>query len=180
MCALYLLSSSDFVHHTPLRAVELGVSIEAKKVRNESIEVRPATIQDAEMLLQWRNDPETRSGSHNSAEVEREEHIVWLTKTLNDKCRRLFVAEENGVPVGTVRVDLADGAYQLSWTVAPNARGRGVAKRMVALLASETLQPIRAEIRTGNAASIRVAEYAGMTYHGESEGVLHYRRAALK
>jgi RimJ/RimL family protein N-acetyltransferase len=149
-------------------------------MRNDSIELRPATIQDAEMLFEWRNDTKTRSWSRNSAEVVREEHASWLTKTLNDACRNLFVAEENGVPVGTVRADLAGGVYELSWTVAPNARGRGVAKRMVALLASEIPEPIRAEVRTGNAASICVAEYAGMTYHGKSNGVLHYRRAALR
>ncbi len=103
-----------------------------------------------------------------------------MTKTVNDANRRLFVAEENGVPVGTVRADLSDGVYELSWTVAPNARGRGVGKRMVALLASQISAPIRAEVKAGNSSSIRIAEYVGMQYDREDNGVLHYRRAALK
>jgi len=147
---------------------------------SDTIRLRSATIQDTDLLLEWRNDPQTRKVSHHTAEVQRDEHISWLTKTLNNANRRLFVAEENGVPVGTVRADLSDGVYELSWTVAPNARGRGVGKRMVALLASQISGPIRAEVKAGNASSIRIAEYAGMEYDREDNGVLHYRRPALK
>jgi len=88
--------------------------------------------------------------------------------------------EENGVPIGTVRADVSDGVHELSWTVAPNARGRGVAKRMVALLASRILEPIRAEVKPGNTVSTRVAEHAGMQFDCETDGVLHYRRAACQ
>lgn len=149
-------------------------------MKNDAIRLRPATLQDAEMLLEWRNDPETRNASHNTAEIQREEHISWLTKTLNNLSRRLFIAEENGLPVGTARVDFSNGVYELSWTVAPNARGRGVAKRMVSLLASQISEPIRAEVKSGNLASARIAEYAGMEFDREVDGVLHYKRAALK
>ena len=95
--------------------------------------------------------------------------------------RRLLIAEESGVPIGTIRADYSDGMFELSWTVAPNARGRGVGKIMVALLASQIVEPIRAEVYAGNEASMRIAEYAGMLYDREEEnGLLHYRRTALK
>lgn len=146
---------------------------------SETITLRLATLQDADLLLDWRNDPGTRLASHGAAAVQREEHVSWLTKSLSNANRKLLVAEENGVPVGTVRADFSDGAWELSWTVAPAARGRGVAKRMVALLAHQIAQPIRAEIKTGNVASTLVAEHAGMQFDCEANGVLHYRRAAL-
>jgi RimJ/RimL family protein N-acetyltransferase len=148
-------------------------------LEDDAIRLRLATIQDADLLLEWRNDPETRNASHNTGEVQREDHVSWLTKTLNDASRQLFVAEEIGVPVGTVRADLADGVHELSWTVAPSARGRGVAKRMVALLASQISEPIRAEVKSGNTASTRISEHAGLLFAREADGVLHYRRAAL-
>jgi RimJ/RimL family protein N-acetyltransferase len=147
---------------------------------NETIILRSATIQDTDLLLEWRNDPETRRASHNTAEVQRDEHISWLSRTLNNPNRRLFVAEEDGVPVGTVRADLSEGVWELSWTVAPSARGRGVAKRMVALLAHQISDPIRAEVKAGNLASARIAEDAGMKLDREANGVLHYVRAALR
>ncbi|MBW6487331.1 MAG: GNAT family N-acetyltransferase [Syntrophobacterales bacterium] len=68
----------------------------------------------------------------------------------------------------------------MSWTVAPNARGRGVAKRVVALLAQEISEPIRAEVKVDNIASARIAEHAGMAFNREVEGVIHYSREALK
>ena len=133
------------------------------------------------MLLEWRNDPQTRKASHNTDEVWRDEHISWLTKTLNNTNRRLLIAEESGVPIGTIRADYSDGMFELSWTVAPNARGCGMGKIMVALLASQITEPIRSEVYAGNEASMRIAEYAGMLYDREEEnGLLHYRRTALK
>ena len=145
-----------------------------------TIALRPATLEDADLLFEWRNDAETRKASHNMADVARDEHLRWLTRIAGDEHHNLFIAEENGTPVGTVRADLSDGVFELSWTVAPGARGRGVAKRMVALLARQIAGPIRAEVKSGNIASARVAEYAGMAFDREVDGVLHYARAALE
>ncbi len=144
------------------------------------IKLRPVTLQDADLLLAWRNDPETRGASHNSESVRTDEHLAWLENTLNNERRKLFIAEEDGSPVGTVRADFVDGEHELSWTVAPSARGRGVAKRMVSLLAGQILTPIRAEVKPGNKASARIAEYAGLKFAEEVDGVLHFRRAAIE
>ena len=146
---------------------------------NETITLRGVTEEDAGTLLEWRNDPDTRNASHNTAEVLISDHVAWLSKTLCNPSRRLYVAEENGVPVGTVRADFEEGIWELSWAVSPGARGRGVAKRMVAVLANDISEPIRAEVKTGNSSSARIAEHVGMTLQREIDGVLHYKRAAL-
>lgn len=147
---------------------------------SETVSLRPATIQDADLLLEWRNDLATRKASHNTAEVQRDEHISWLSRTVGNSNRRLYVAEEKGVSVGTVRADLSEGVWELSWTVAPGARGRGIAKRMVAVLAHQISEGIRAEVKAGNIASARIAEHAGMEFERETDGILHYKRAALR
>jgi len=92
----------------------------------QDLSLRPATLEDAEMLLKWRNDEATRMGSHSTVEVKLEKHIEWLRATLQNQTRQLYVAEENGVSVGTVRADYDNGIYELSWTVSPEARGQGV------------------------------------------------------
>lgn len=147
---------------------------------DETIALRPATFHDADLLLEWRNDPSTRHASRNTALVQKDAHVAWLRESLSNPNRKLLIAHENGVDVGTVRADYANGEWQLSWTVAPGERGRGVAKRMVALLARQIVEPIRAEVRIGNIASVRIAEHAGMHYDRESGGILHYRRGALQ
>ena len=145
----------------------------------EAIQLRPATLDDAATLLKWRNDDATRTASHHTAAVHEDEHLSWLARTLASPDRRLYVAEEHDLPVGTVRADRSAGSWELSWTVAPEARGRGVAKRMVATLARQIPEPIRAEVKVGNAASARIAEHAGMELERELDGVLHFQRAAL-
>ena len=70
--------------------------------------------------------------------------------------------------------------HELSWTVAPDARGRGVGKRMVALAASQILAPIRAEVKSDNISSVRIAEHAGMVFEREVNGILHFSRPAQK
>lgn len=142
------------------------------------LSLRRATLDDAPLLLAWRNDPETRSASLHAAAVEPAEHEAWLTGVLNDPTRQLYVALEEGQAVGTVRADLADGVHCLSWSTAPSARGRGVAQRMVTQLVAQIAGGVRAEIKTDNVASIRVAEHAGLAYAGRSGDVLHYRRDA--
>jgi len=49
---------------------------------------------------------------------------------------------------------------------------------MVALLAEQFTGPLRAEVKVGNPASVRIAEAAGMTVCGEADGIVHYRRPA--
>lgn len=119
------------------------------------MKLRPATMDDAELLFAWRNDPETRANSVSTEEVAWADHIAWLSESLEDPRRELLIAEVAGAPVGTLRID---DSQVLSWTVAPHARGTGVGKRMVALVAKHGH---RAQIRRENIASRRIAEAAG-------------------
>ena len=89
------------------------------------------------------------------------------------------MAEIDGVPVGTVRVDSEALGYELSWTVSTTMRSSGIGKAMVSQLAKWIPESIRAEIKTGNIASIRIAEEAGMVFERKEKDVLHYRRDAL-
>lgn len=135
-------------------------------------------MHDAELLLEWRNDPATKRAHRDTTDVSWELHLAWLEQILADASRDLLVAEENGVPVGTVRADLSGDVRELSWNVAPNARNRGIGTRMVTLFAAQIKGPIRAEIMTGNTASARVAERAGMTFERQAGDILHYVRTA--
>jgi len=129
------------------------------------VSLRLATIKDAKLLLAWRNDPLTREASRNSGEVPWENHVAWLEKSLLMSERKLYIAEEAGVPVGTVRADrLANGVQELSWTIAPEARGRGLAKEMVFLFVRKILpgESLLAVVKAGNTASEKIAEALGL------------------
>jgi len=77
--------------------------------------------------------------------VGREEHARWLRGILASPKRKIFIAELNGSPVGTVRYDLDGADYELSWTVAPECRGRGVGKSIVRALMAVAGRPVPAD-----------------------------------
>lgn len=76
-------------------------------------------------LLEWRNNPVTREASHNAALISEDEHIQWLKNILSNDKRKLYVAEMDGIAVGTVRVDSESQGHELSWTVSPAMRDSG-------------------------------------------------------
>ncbi|MCB9233557.1 MAG: GNAT family N-acetyltransferase [Bacteroidia bacterium] len=138
------------------------------------IVLRPATFADWEQLLAWRNDPVTRQSSHNVEPVREEVHRNWLKSVLENPDRKLFIALEGDEAVGTCRADLHGDVYELSWTIAPAARGRGIGKRMVQALAQQMGGRLRAEVLAGNPASGRIAEAAGLAFKEQVGDILHY------
>ena len=132
--------------------------------------LRPATMEDACRLFEWRNDIQTRKNSIDMDEVPWEDHVEWLRKSLSSPTRTLMIAERDGVPVGTVRID-REGfrASQLSWTVAPDFRGSGVGREMVSHFADVLTGKLIAYIKRENIASQRIAEATGFRLEQDGE-----------
>ncbi len=125
-------------------------------IASNSLRYRGATASDALVLLAWRNDALTRFNSRNANPVDLSDHLAWLERRLMRESPHLYIAELDGEPVGTVRID----GEEISYTVAPEHRGRGYAKQMLRWAYSE-FGRLRAEIRPDNIASIKAAESAG-------------------
>lgn len=130
------------------------------------VDLRPVTMNDAKMLFEWRNDPETRANSRKTAPVPWEEHCKWLRESLANPKRELLVAEIDGVPVGRARIDRGEET-EMSWTVAPDHRGKGVGKAMVA--AACPPGPVVARIKPSNRASQAIAAHAGFRKVSDGE-----------
>jgi RimJ/RimL family protein N-acetyltransferase len=94
----------------------------------EPVQMRPADDGDTATLLRWRNDPVTRAGSRDTREVGPEQHRAWLSATLTAPDRHLLVARDDAGDLGTLRWDrVGAGEWEVSLTVAPERRGRGLA-----------------------------------------------------
>lgn len=120
------------------------------------MELRKATIEDAKLLFDWRNDPETRQVSRDTSELVWDSHIGWLTRRLQCEDHGLYIAEVDGIPVGTVRID----HDEISYTVAPEQRQKGVGEAML-VEAKRAFGRKVAEVKRENVASMKVAERAG-------------------
>ena len=141
-----------------------------------NIILRNSTMDDAAMLLDWRNDEDARKQSFNTDVVPLENHLKWLAAVLANPSRQLFVAEADGVPAGTIRADKdADGSSELSWTVAPEMRGRGIGKAMLVAACELLSGDLTTQVKTENAASMSMALSVGFTLEKEEGGILHYR-----
>lgn len=132
------------------------------------LKLRSATMGDAERLFAWRNDEVTRLSSVNTDLVSWDEHVRWLEGSLANPERQLYVVEENAVPVGTVRADISTDGVELSWTVSPTARGRGIGRVMVALAAEHfSGRRIVARVYQHNVASLKIVRSLG--FHQSAE-----------
>lgn len=134
------------------------------------MKVRPVRPEDAGLLLQWRNDPETRSASVQRAVVTAAEHARWFQQKLADPRCQILIGFVDGVPVGQVRFDLSDGEATIAIVVAPAERGRGHGASLLregcrAVSASRFVARIRPE----NTASLRAFAKAGFVRRGVVE-----------
>ena len=134
------------------------------------VNLRPAEESDADYLYRVRTDPETVRQSANRDGITREAHGDWLRRVLADSNRRLYVAETptwaGWEPIGTGRLDQADGIVTYSIAVAPEHRGRGYAVQVIEALLEEAqaLWPDSlavAFVRQDNAPSLRAFLRAG-------------------
>jgi len=133
------------------------------------VSLRRAVADDADRLLEWRNDPGTRERSRDDAVVSREAHMTWLASSLASESRLLFIAEADGVTLGTVRLDASGhGGWEVSITVSPAARGRRHASSMLraveAAAKANGATYLVAHIQQENEPSVRAFKKAG--YYG--------------
>jgi RimJ/RimL family protein N-acetyltransferase len=129
--------------------------------------IRTVTMDDAELLLAWRNDEETRQMSRRVDRIGPNEHHAWLASALEDPDRLLALFLIDDEPVASVRYDRQAPDAEVSITVAPDRRGRGVAS--LALRAAESalrqewphVEALVAIVHVTNAPSRRLFERDG-------------------
>lgn len=124
--------------------------------------LRLATLEDAQQLFRWRNDPQTCANSVNHNPIEWDGHCLWLKRCLADPTRHLFVAELDGVPIGTARIDDHGDVQELSWTIDPEHRRKGLGTTMVSLVLAQTTKPVMALVFPHNTASLKIAARLGI------------------
>lgn len=122
------------------------------------MKLRPASIDDAQLLFDWRNEPLTLAMSVNTEPVAWDIHVKWLSTRLARPEPGLYVCEDDGSPCGMVRID----DDEISYTVDVNFRGKGLATKML-ILARQQFGPKRAKIKRSNEASATAATKAGHT-----------------
>jgi RimJ/RimL family protein N-acetyltransferase len=129
--------------------------------------LEPATYADADLLLEWANDPLTRGNSFNSAPISREEHLRWLQSVIHHDERLVFIATIDSEQIGQVQFTRIGMEAEIGVSVAPAARGRSLGASLIlagvraARAAWGEDAPIVARIKAANSASRRSFRVAG-------------------
>lgn len=157
--------------------------------------LRPATADDAELLLRWANDPLTRAASFHPRPIAAETHRAWLARLLESGAGRLWIGMIDDRAIGQVRFDPTGtpppsgearppATVEVSISVAPEARGRGCGRALLAAGLAEArrhgARRFVAYVRPENAVSVALFRGAGfrLAGRGERHGVacLAFRR----
>lgn len=134
---------------------------------------RQARMEDADLLWSWANDPETRRNSFNKSPIPYAQHLAWLQTRLRSATTRLWIFSDGDGPVGLVRSEDDGTGWELHIVVAPERRGRGYGRTVLAQAVELTRalaggRPIRAKVLALNAASLTLFEGCGFRRVGET------------
>jgi RimJ/RimL family protein N-acetyltransferase len=140
--------------------------------------LRPATIQDSQLLLNWRNDPTTRGASLSTEEIPFEVHSAWYSKALANNGVNIYIIETpDGEPVGTIRSANGTLGREVSVSIAREHRRKGFARKAIAILTSDP-HAFVALIRKENEGSLKSFTENGFRIVGEKNDVLILEKEA--
>lgn len=100
-----------------------GASATAPEIR-----VRPVTKADAAILLEWRNDPQTRRFSVKKHKITSDEHQAWLRARLTDPDTLFWIAVCDEEAIGQIRLTRSGEEAEIHVALAPGHRGRRLAR----------------------------------------------------
>lgn len=96
------------------------------------ITCRQATIEDAKLVFDWSNDPETRKNSFNSEPIEWDGHLSWFEQRLKQE-DMILIFEAESIPIGMVRFSFSENNAVIGVIVDPANRGKNYGAQIIAL-----------------------------------------------
>lgn len=141
---------------------------------NNHLSLRKVINTDEDLLLIWANDPVVRKGSFNKDAITKDEHRIWFDKKHRDPNVLMWIFEVNNSPVGLVRLEKDNNEVVLSYQIASQSRGKGLASKMLKMAMNEVEShwrniKILAYTLPVNIASVKSLEKAGYCLESSSD-----------
>lgn len=137
--------------------------------KSQAIYLREVTIDDVELLFKWVNDLGTRSNSFDPHMISWEEHKNWFEGMIRDPKQISYIMMHKDTPVGQIRFNLSENIAEISYSIAPQERGKGYGKLIIHLAVMKIksdypeITKIRALVKPRNEASILCFERNGFS-----------------
>ena len=141
--------------------------------------LREVALKDANLILEWINDPLDRKNSINQKPILYDEHIEWLKNALKDNNKYLYIMMIDDVPVGHIKLNLNNGTADIGYCIAPEYRGKGLGKRIIELVIDEAkkndkILRLSAAVKKTNIQSVKVFRHTKFTEESLSEELLYF------
>jgi RimJ/RimL family protein N-acetyltransferase len=131
-----------------------AVIARALPANNEEITLRRANLADRERVYEYNFASDVRAISGSQEPVPYSDHVRWFGKRMIDPASPIWIIEQYGEPVGTVRIDARfDTNATISIALAATARGHGVGRKAIELACIKWCGAVVAEIHESNARS---------------------------
>lgn len=138
------------------------------------ISLREATMEDAKLLLEMKNDPVMRKFSiATNKKIKWQDHIKWLKKNL----QYTYMIEYGGEPVGDIRIKDNEVAIK----ILDGYRGKGISK-VILQSVCEKYDFLTAKIVDGNVPSMRLFLGCGFkpVDHKDNYYILRYESLSCR
>lgn len=136
-------------------------------VTKVDIKLRTIEPHDIDKLFEWRNHPDVRSKSFNTAPIAWDEHKKWFNDKLQDQKVVIYIAFDGNNKIGSIRFEDKGNAVKVSVMLNPDFSGKGLGALVIKLGTEKFInrkkpnKPIIAEIKKDNIASIKAFQKAG-------------------
>lgn len=143
---------------------------------SEKTRLKPASSADMKNLFNWRNDFRIRKNFFDQAPVSWDQHQKWFKDKIRESETSIYTAFYGNEKVGSIRFERKEGRLKTSIMLNPAYLGRGLGRLIIKkgvkkfIGNKRLLEPIRAEIKNDNIASIKAFKGAGFRYAGRGSG----------
>ncbi len=150
-------------------AARLAMAVAPARAKDgRPVTLRPASMDDAEIMLAWQCAPGVRRFARNPAMPGEAEHRDWLAARLENPDCLLNIVLHGDEPAGVLRLDAvcdtSRPTFEVSILIAPDRQGLGLGR--AALMLGRRLAPeaeFLAEVHEDNAASHALFRSAAFT-----------------
>ena len=137
--------------------------------------LRRIKISDWELLLDWRNDDNTRHWFFDESVVDKESHIKYIKNVVNSDYIEQYILFVNEQPAGTIKSIYDEGIYTLSYLIDNKFRKKGLSIIMMQLFLYDKQGVFVCKIKKANISSIKMVERVGYTKQSSTNNILTYK-----
>jgi len=149
----------------------------------KNIGLRKGTLDDAELLFEWRNHPQIIALSSHKKKVDWPEHLAWFRNCISEEHKhQIFFVMSKDTEIGVVRFDLrGTGRAVISVYLHPDWWGSGLGADAVRLAVARIidlwrgLAVIEANVIVTNRRAVRVFEKCGFSKDSKRPDKSHTR-----